>query len=511
MGRKFRHYRPLKTMCARTACTDRGFTEMVTGARDIGTLVRALLASAVVSLVMLFPGAVSVRAADPVIAAAGDIACDPADPYFYQGLGDSTHCRQRYVSNLLVNAGLAAVLPLGDIQYDSASASDIQASYHPSWGRVKSISRPALGNHEPGSATGYFDYFNGKGARSGPAGERGKGYYSFNVGTWHLIALNSNCARVPCGVGSAQERWLRADLAANQPVCTLAYWHHPRFSSGHDGNNTFMQPLWKALYEGGAEVALTGHSHNYERFAPMDGNAKRDKPKGIREFVVGTGGAFFTGVGSAKPNSEVRQNHTFGVLKITLRPTSYAWSFAPEAGKKFADSGTEACHGPSVVAAPPATPPSGSPTAPAVVNPKTGAPNGRHAVQCTISGTNGRDVLRGTSGRDVICGLGGNDRIRGLGGSDVILGGLGHDRISGGRGNDRLYGNAGRDLLRGQSGNDQLVGGAGRDRLYGNAGRDELSTLDGKRGDSLSGGRGRDRATVDRGDRTRLIERLRRR
>ena len=192
----------------------------------------------------------------------------------------------------------------------------------------------------------YFDYFNGSGVKNGPAGERGKGYYSYNVGTWHLIALNSNCAKVPCSAGSAQERWLRGDLYANRNRCTLAYWHHPRFSSGHDGNNTTTQAIWTALYEGGVEVALTGHSHNYERFAPMNASGKRDKSLGVREFVVGTGGAFFTGVSSAKPNSEVRQNHTFGVLKITLRPTRYSWKFTPEAGKSFSDSGSTDCHEP---------------------------------------------------------------------------------------------------------------------------------------------------------------------
>jgi hypothetical protein len=465
----------------------------------------------VVVLATLALGTTTARAADPVIAAAGDIACDPADPYYYNGLGDATHCRQRYVSNLLVNAGLAAVLPLGDLQYDSASYADFQASYHPSWGRVKSITRPALGNHEPGTASGYFDYFNGKGVKSGPAGERGKGYYSFNIGTWHLVALNSNCARVSCAAGSPQERWLRADLTADQTECTLAYWHHPRFSSGHDGNNTFMQPLWKALGDGNVDVALAGHSHNYERFAPMDANGKLDRARGLREFVVGTGGAFFTGVSSPKPNSEVRQNTTYGVLKLTLSPTSYAWRFTPEAGKKFSDSGTGPCHGPTTVAPPPSAPPPPSPTQPASVNPRTGAPNGRHAIACTITGTDGDDVLRGTSSKDVICGLGGNDRIRGRGGSDIILGGLGNDRVAGGGGNDRLYGNAGRDVLRGQSGRDRLVGGAGRDRLYGSAGSDRLFALDGKRGDRISGGGGRDRALIDRGDRFRLIERLRRR
>jgi hypothetical protein len=300
-----------------------------------------------VAYLMLAPQA----AGAPVIAAAGDIACDPDDPGYNGGAGTSDRCRQRATSDLLVGAGLAAVLPVGDIQ-DTASLSNIMAAYDPTWGRVKSISRPVLGNHES-SGNGYFDYFNGRGAVSGPAGPRGKGWYSFDVGDWHLIALNSNCSRpedtthvVDCGVGSEQERWLRADLAAHPTSCTLAYWHHPRWSSGHDGSNAFMQPLWKALYEANAEIVLSGHSHDYERFAPLDANGNVDAARGIRQFVVGTGGIFFTGgLSTREAHSEVAQNDTFGVLKLTLHPTSYDWQFVPEAGRMFADSGSGSCHG----------------------------------------------------------------------------------------------------------------------------------------------------------------------
>jgi acid phosphatase type 7 len=300
-----------------------------------------------VSVALVLLGAVwaaGARAAD-VVAAAGDIACDPDDSAFNGGLGTRTRCRQKYTSDLLVNAGLSRVLALGDLQYNSGSLADFRVSYDPSWGRVKSITRPVLGNHE-GGGTGYFDYFNGVGVSSGPAGQRGKGYYSFNVGAWHLIALNSNCSRVPCSKGSAQEKWLRADLGANRSACTLAYWHHPRFSSGHDGDSSFMQTIWRDLYDAGADVVLSGHSHNYERFAPQNGSGKLDRARGIRQFVVGTGGAHFTGLGTPKPNSEVRQNTTFGVLKLTLNPTSYDWRFVPEAGKTFTDSGRNSCHVP---------------------------------------------------------------------------------------------------------------------------------------------------------------------
>jgi acid phosphatase type 7 len=467
--------------------------------------------------------------ADPVIAAAGDIACDTSSPFFNGGRGTPDRCHQRYTSDLLVNAGLAAVLPLGDNQYHTASLSDFASSYDPSWGRVKPISHPVAGNHEyapngPPQARGYYDYFNGAGVSSGPAGERGSGYYSFDVGDWHLIALNSNCASISrgsaahgCALGSPQERWLVADLAAHPTTCTLAYWHHPRFSSGYDRNNLFMQDIWQDLYGAGVDVALVGHSHDYERFAPQDASGKLDRAAGIRQFVVGTGGAFFTGLNGAEPNSEVRQNHTYGVLSLTLHPTGYDWRFVPEAGKTFSDAGTGLCHAPPL-------------GAPAVV--------GGSRSMCTIVGTAGNDVLSGTSRRDVLCGLGGDDRIRGRGGNDLARGGAGQDRVSGGRGRDRIYGNsgndvlhghrgsdrlrggsgrdrlygdAGNDALRGQRGNDRLHAGRGRDRLYGDAGNDRLSALDRRPRDRVNGGTGRDRASVNAGDRMRAVERVLRR
>jgi acid phosphatase type 7 len=317
---------------------------------------RAAMAAAT-ALVALGLGTAEATA-DPMIAAAGDIACDPADPGYNGGAGTSTRCRQRATSDLLVGAGLAAVLPLGDIQYDSPTASRINAVYAPTWGRVKSISHPVLGNHD-GAGSAYFDYFNGAGAANGPAGPRGRGYYSYDIGSWHLVALNSNCARVSCGAGSIQERWLRADLAAHPAGCTLAYWHHPRYSSGHDGSHVTLHPLWKALDDAGAEIVLSGHSHDYERFAPRDGNGKTNAV-GIRQFVVGTGGGFMTGLSSKQmAGSEVAQNQTFGVLKLTLHALSYDWQFVPIAGKTWSDSGTTQCHGP---AGSPLVPPPPGPT-----------------------------------------------------------------------------------------------------------------------------------------------------
>jgi Ca2+-binding RTX toxin-like protein len=419
---------------------------------------------------------VATASADPVIAAAGDIACSTSSQYYNGGAGTSTKCRQRYTSDLLINSGLSAVLPLGDAQYETGSLSGFTNSYGPTWGRAKPITFPAAGNHEykTSGAKGYFDYFNGVGSFGGPAGDRDKGYYSFDVGTWHLIALNSSdhCQFVKCGKGSPQETWLKADLAAHPTSCTLAFWHHPRFNSGHDGNATFMQALFQDLYDANADVVLAGHAHDYERFAPQDPSGRSDRSRGIRQFVVGTGGAFFTALGTTKPNSQVRNGATYGVLMLTLHPTSYDWKFVPEAGKKFTDSGSASCHGTIASAA----------TAGTGASPAAGLPqlSGRalRAAPCSITGTAGKDLLVGTSGQDVICGLAGGDRISSGAGNDLIRGGAGRDRIRAGDGND---------ILLGQSGNDRLFGDRGRNRLY--------------------GGRGRDWAKVHRGDAVRSVER----
>jgi hypothetical protein len=298
------------------------------------------------------PATAAGQAADPVIAAAGDIACSPNSSSFNGGEGTDTACRQRHTSNLLVSGGYSAVLALGDTQYENGEYSHFLASYGPSWGRVKSITRPAIGNHEyhEGSGTppgsGYFDYFNGVGAFTGIAGDRDKGYYSFNVGGWHLVAINSMCDEVDgCDPGSPQERWLREDLFANRRSCTLAYWHHPLYSSGGIGNNRSMQPIYQALYEAGADLVLAGHDHNYERFAPQDASGAPDPAFGIREFVVGTGGKTLREMGIVKANSEVRQNQSYGILSLTLRRRAYDFRFIPDAVGTFTDSGSGNCHG----------------------------------------------------------------------------------------------------------------------------------------------------------------------
>jgi len=248
---------------------------------------------------------------DPVIAAAGDIS-NPS-------LG-----AQRLTSDLLINAGLTNVLTLGDNQYENGTLSDYNAYYNPTWGRVKSITKPTPGNHEyhTSGAAGYFSYYGNP-----------PPYYSFNVGRWHLISLNSEIAH---DSSSAQVQWLRGDLAAHTNTCTLAYWHQPRFSSGTThGSDSSYQPFWDVLSQANADVVLTGHEHNYERFAPQ---------QGIREFVVGTGGRSHYGIGTPIANSEVRNSTAYGVVRLTLHASSYDWKFQPVAGQSFTDSGTQACH-----------------------------------------------------------------------------------------------------------------------------------------------------------------------
>jgi hypothetical protein len=280
-------------------------------------------------------------AGDPVIAAAGDIACDPASGNFNGGLGTSSSCRQRYTSDLLVGLAPAAVLTLGDNQYEDATYTKYLQSFDPSWGRLKPLIRPGVGNHEylTGGAAGYFQYF------GAAAGDPAKGYYSFDVGAWHLVALNSNCSQAGgCGSGSPQEAWLHADLAAHPTGCTLAYWHHPRWSSGQHGSSASYDAFWRDLYSAGVELVLNGHDHDYERFAPQNPAGAAD-PLGIREFVVGTGGKNHTAFVNVQPNSQVRNESSYGVLKLTLHTSRYDWQFLPEAGQTFTDNGSNTCHG----------------------------------------------------------------------------------------------------------------------------------------------------------------------
>ena len=320
--------------------------------RNLGILVMLILAIAAAVVATTSPAGPA-TATDPVVAAAGDIACDPTDIAFNGGLGTSTRCREQYTSDLLVQLAPDAVLPLGDTQYENGAYSKYLQSYDPTWGRVKSLSRPAVGNHEywTSGAAGYFQYF------GAAAGDPSTGYYSYDIGSWHVIALNSNCSYIGgCGAGSPEEQWLRADLAAHPAACTLAYWHHPRFSSGPHGDDTStadVADFWRDLYSGGADVILNGHDHDYERFAPQTPDGALDTGRGIREFVVGTGGSEFYARRAVAPNSEVYENTTFGVLKIVLHPTSYDWQFLPESGGAFTDSGSAWCNFPPTNTEPP--------------------------------------------------------------------------------------------------------------------------------------------------------------
>lgn len=277
-----------------------------------------------------------------LIAAAGDIACDPSNVKFINpGQVNTADCQMAATADRLQQLDLVAVLPLGDTQYNRGAFSAYQKSYAPTWGRLKKISHPAPGNHEyeTEGAAGYYQYF------GSAAGDRQKGYYSIDLGKWHLIALNSNCEAVGgCEAGSPQEKWLKADLATHPKACTLAYWHHPRYSSGSHGSDERFDDFWQDLYQAGVELVLTGHDHDYERFAPQAPGGKLDAQKGVREFVVGTGGASHYAFKSTQPNSEVRNTGTFGVLQLALLPKGYQWKFVPVEGKSFTDSGSENCH-----------------------------------------------------------------------------------------------------------------------------------------------------------------------
>jgi hypothetical protein len=279
---------------------------------------------------------------DPMIAAVGDIACGSAT-------GRGTPCRMMETSELLVQSRPAAVLALGDLQYESGELQDYQRFYDVSWGRLKPITRPAPGNHDYAvtGARGYFDYFAGVGRQTSEVtGSRTEGWYSFNLGTWHLISLNSNCAAVGgCGANSRQVAWLRSDLQAFRgTTCTLAYWHHPRFGSGQSRDDRTYLAFWDVLYEAGVDVVLVGHNHSYERFAPQTPLGQLDRTRGIRQFVVGTGGHSFQPIGDLLPNSEISNNSTFGVLRLRLRPSSYEWKFEGIAGSSFTDTGGDTCH-----------------------------------------------------------------------------------------------------------------------------------------------------------------------
>jgi acid phosphatase type 7 len=227
------------------------------------------------------------------------------------------------------------VFTAGDNAYPDGTLDDFQKCYEPTWGRHKSRTRPSAGNHEyhDGRATGYFAYF------GAAAGDSTKGYYSYELGAWHVVVLNSN---IDVGDGSEQIQWLRTDLAAHPTQCTVAYWHHAYLSSSPDATPK-MRPVWQVLYDAGVEVAVTGHHHAYERFAPVSGAGTLDRHRGVREFVVGTGGSLLDNFGHKARFSERRYNDNYGVLQLQLYPGHYAWQFVSVNGH-IRDSGSDRCH-----------------------------------------------------------------------------------------------------------------------------------------------------------------------
>jgi len=252
------------------------------------------------------------------------------------GAGDVAMCGAPEVEKTaqLLESIPGTVLALGDLAYPAGSANDFATCYEPTWGRVKARTRPAPGNHdyETQRAAPYYAYF---GENAGPSG---LGYYSYRAGAWLVLSLNSN---IPATADSPQAAWVRSTLAANPTACTLAYWHHPLFSSGPNANTAVMRDIWGILQEGGADVVLSGHDHLYERFAPQDAAGRADR-RGLREFVVGTGGAHLYSPKAVQANSEVIGS-THGVLKLTLKATSYEWQFVAIPGKPFTDFGTAEC------------------------------------------------------------------------------------------------------------------------------------------------------------------------
>ena len=272
---------------------------------------------------------------DPVARVSGEVLVGAGDIATCSSAGDEA------TANLL-DLIPGTVFTVGDNVYPDGSASDFADCYTPSWGRHLARTHPAVGNHEyhTPDASGYFDYF------GSAAGEPGKGWYAYDLGTWRIYVLNANCSMVDCAAGSEQEQWLRDDFAANPSTCSLAVWHQLLFSSGSEhGSSSAVSPLWQALYDAGAEIVISGHDHDYERFAPQDASGARDDANGIREFVVGTGGVVLRQLAPDElTNTEVRQATSNGLLRLVLGDGEYEWEFIPIAGQTFTDRGSGTCH-----------------------------------------------------------------------------------------------------------------------------------------------------------------------
>ncbi len=322
----------------------------------------------------------------------------PTDSPIILAAGDISNCtnEEDFLTAYLMDEIDGTILALGDNAYEIGSLQEYNDCYGPSWGRHKERTKPVPGNHEYGDQgqAGYWAYWGDVATPLEPGcRENCKGYYSFDVGEWHIVALNSE---INTDAGSEQEQWLRADLAANQTACTLAFWHRPRFTSGRYFARTSGHGIFQALYDYGADVVLVGHDHDYERFAPQNPAGELEYDRGIRQFVVGTGGAPTRDFFFIQPNSEARNSETHGVLKMTLNPTSYEWEFLPIPGQSFNDSGSTDCVQLESVPTPPAgfenlvttgteadsneTPVSDAPSA-APAAAATSASNGRYTVQ----------------------------------------------------------------------------------------------------------------------------------
>jgi hypothetical protein len=273
------------------------------------------------------PTAEAISAPSISIVAAGDIADCGSGIFLFPEAARTAS---------LIALSDAAVLTLGDNTYPIGAPEEFTRCFQATWGQYKDRVRPSPGNHDyiTLDAAGYFGYF---GPAAGP-GQRG--YYSFDIGAWHIVSLNSNAEASP---GSAQYTWLQADLAASTSLCTLAYWHHPVFSSGPHGNNPRMREIYRLLHSKGVELVLVGHDHVYERFAPQDADGQADPVRGVRSFTVGTGGAPLYSWYTIRPNSEFRDNSSHGVLRLTLSESSYRWAFVPVTGDTR-DEGSAQCH-----------------------------------------------------------------------------------------------------------------------------------------------------------------------
>jgi acid phosphatase type 7 len=285
---------------------------------------------------------------DPKIAAAGDIACAPP------ATRTSSSCHHQATANLLAAGNYDAVVPVGDLQYECGQPAAYTAVYDPSWGQFKAKTRPVHGDHEytgpngcntPGSS-GYYDYFDGAASPNQPnCVSACQGYYSYELGTWHVVVLNSDCNQVGgCSSSSPQGRWLAADLAAHPAQCTLAFWHLPRWQQS-GGLSSTSSNFATALYNADAEVVVSGNNHFYTRFAPQTPGGALDTANGIRQFIVGTGGKSLHSLSNTQdPQVQASQDTTYGVLELTLHPGSYSWRFVPEAGRTYTDTGTNDCH-----------------------------------------------------------------------------------------------------------------------------------------------------------------------